>query len=62
MYEVRETEAGIERVVLVTQEIGEVVRHIEAEGFQFITDICGSKVFDHADGRTALARVVPVAK
>lgn len=57
MYEVRETEAGAERIVLVTQEIGEVVRHMEAEGFEFIFDVVGSKVFSHTDGRTALVRV-----
>ena len=54
MYEIREGE----RVVLVTQEIGDVVRHIEAEGFEFVMDVLGSKTFYHADGRTALVRVV----
>lgn len=54
MYEVREAS----RVVLVTQEIGEVVRHMEVEGFRFVMDVMGAKAFDHADGRTALVRVV----
>ncbi|AYD82084.1 hypothetical protein I5G60_gp92 [Mycobacterium phage Saguaro] len=60
MYVVNETHPGQpDRIVLVTQEIGEVVRHIEAEGFQFITDVCGAKVFDRPDGATALVRVRP---
>lgn len=57
MYEVRETEANAQRIVLVTQEIGEVVRHMEAEGFSFVTDVLGAKAFSHTDGRTALVRV-----
>lgn len=57
MYEIRETVEGAERLVLVTDEIGEVVNHIASEGFQFVMDILGVKTFDRADGATALVRV-----
>lgn len=58
MFVVNETPAGeTNRVVLVTQEIGEAVRHLEAEGFQFITDVLGTKVFHRADGATAALSV-----
>lgn len=53
MYEISETESRVTRIVLVTDEIGEVVRHFETEGFQFIFDVLGVKIFDHTDGRTA---------
>lgn len=59
MYEVRETINGVDRVVLTTTDIAEVVRHIEAEGFEFFADVLGAKVFAHPDGRTAMARVRP---
>jgi hypothetical protein len=58
MYEVRETAGTDRRIVLVTQEIGEVVRHLEVEGFAFVTDVCGTKLFSHTDGRTSAVQVV----
>ena len=60
MYEIREFDRVISdsgRVRLRTSEIGDVLRHMEAEHFRFIGDIPTGKAFAHADGRTATVRV-----
>ena len=61
MYVVRETPAGETiRITLVTQEIGEVVRHMEVEGYEFIMDVMGTKCFHRPDGATASISVEDV--
>lgn len=60
MYEIRETAAGAttDVVRLVTDDITEVVNHFASEGFNFVTDVLGVKLFDHPDGRSSLVRVI----
>ncbi len=62
MYVVRETAPANTpiRTTLVSQEIGEVVRHMEVEGYEFVMDVMGTKVFTRPDGATASIAVEDV--
>lgn len=62
MYEVREYDARIDhmpRVRLRTDDVADVVRHFEEEGFHYVGEISTGKAFANSvDGRTSVVKVV----